>query len=200
MKLSVKSFYFALNGRSLRGFTLIELMIAVAIIAVLSAVAIPTYTSYIRRSRLAEVNSGIAAIKTAQEDFFSRAGCYTKADPHPAAVPAGTTTAWGDTPPFPWNRTGLSVRPDRNVRFQYEVLASNEAAVGTLACGPGDTRPPPAQGCIDEDAMNALVPEAVFDNNWYIVIARGDQDADATNSVFVSAIDDSAILECDPLE
>lgn len=56
--------------RHSRGFTLIELMITVAIIAILAAIAVPSYTDYIRRGRLTEGLSALAAQRVKMEQFF----------------------------------------------------------------------------------------------------------------------------------
>lgn len=52
------------------GFTLVELMITVAIIAFLAAIAIPNYTDYVRRSKLAEAYSQLADLRVKMEQFF----------------------------------------------------------------------------------------------------------------------------------
>jgi type IV pilus assembly protein PilA len=70
-----------------KGFTLIELMIVVAIVGILAAVAIPAYQDYIKRSKVSEVAAALAACKTSYSDYVAarnalpgtidEAGCST---------------------------------------------------------------------------------------------------------------------------
>jgi len=52
------------------GFTLIELMVTVAIVAILAGIAIPSYTSYITRSKLLEATSNLLGMRTKMELYF----------------------------------------------------------------------------------------------------------------------------------
>jgi len=53
-----------------QGFTLIELMVVVAIVAILAAIAIPNYTSYIQRSRIITATSGLGDFRVRMEQFY----------------------------------------------------------------------------------------------------------------------------------
>ena len=59
-----------------KGFTLIELMIVVAIIAILAAIALPAYQDYTKRSRVSEAVTLAGGAKTAVAEFFSNENAW----------------------------------------------------------------------------------------------------------------------------
>jgi len=61
-----------------KGFTLIELMIVIAIIGILAAVAIPSYQNYTKRAKASEAKVMLDAIRTHQESFRAENNRYSK--------------------------------------------------------------------------------------------------------------------------
>jgi len=103
------------------GFTLIELMIVVAIIGILAAIAIPNFVRFQLRSKSSEGKTNLAAIRTAEESFFAENGVYVAAASSPG-------TALGSAKRVFTNAGGAGVGfdqvgwvPEGQVYFNYAV-------------------------------------------------------------------------------
>lgn len=77
--------------RTARGFTLLELMIAVAIVAILAAVALPTYRDYVTRGKLTEAQAALGSQRVRMEQYYQDLRTYT------GACDAGTVATVSDT-------------------------------------------------------------------------------------------------------
>ena len=85
-----KQMFKQLKGQ--KGFTLIELMIEVAIIGILAAIAIPNFLTYQMKSRQSEAKVNLGAIKTSEIAFQAERGCYL-------GIPAMTVAQGGVAAP-----------------------------------------------------------------------------------------------------
>ena len=59
------------------GFTLIEIMVVIAIIAILAAIAIPQFSAYRDKSKIAAAQSALRNLAVAQENYYYYNNCYT---------------------------------------------------------------------------------------------------------------------------
>jgi type IV pilus assembly protein PilE len=62
-----------------RGFTLLELMIVVGIVAILASMAIPAYSEYVRRGRITEATATLAGMRVKMEQYFQDNRTYVNA-------------------------------------------------------------------------------------------------------------------------
>ncbi|HSI25472.1 MAG TPA: type IV pilin protein [Methylotenera sp.] len=77
-----------------KGFTLVELMIVVAIIGILATIAIPNYQDYVTGSSLAEASSGLANKRIGMEQYFQDNRTYVGSDA--AGLPCAADTVGGN--------------------------------------------------------------------------------------------------------
>ncbi len=150
-----------------RGFSLIEMMIVVAIVGILAAISIPSYQSYTQRSRTAEAFTFLAEIRQRQEAYRAEFGQYCSVSAAagsgidsgawaPATAPTGgSRVGWSGTPGA-WNQLGAN--PDGSVRFQYRTTA-----------GPPGSTPG--------------IPGFSGNDFWFVAQATADLDDDGTRMV-----------------
>jgi type IV pilus assembly protein PilE len=72
-----------MHGRS-SGFTLVELMITVVVVAILASIAVPSYRDYVMRSQRTDARSALLRVQASEEKFFLQNNTYT---PDVAAAP-----------------------------------------------------------------------------------------------------------------
>ena len=100
------------------GFTLIELMIVVAIIGILAAIAIPNFLQFQQRSKVSEVKLNLKAITTAQHSYFADSGRYLAAAATPAGAPGSQKRVWAGGGSAAFDTLGWS--PTGEVYFTYQ--------------------------------------------------------------------------------
>jgi type IV pilus assembly protein PilA len=88
-----------------QGFTLIELMIVVAIVGILVAIALPAYQDYVVRSKMSEATAAIAACKTSVAEYTATKGSLpTTSDAAACSSSASQYVAAGGG----WNGSAIS--------------------------------------------------------------------------------------------
>jgi type IV pilus assembly protein PilA len=186
--------------RKQEGFTLIELMIVVAIIGILAAIAIPNFLQYQLKSRQSEAKTNLQAIKTSEVSFQAERGCYLGIAVEGAAMPAAATKS----APFTWGAgvaavsaanfclTGgtfagtfndIGFKPTGNVMYHYGVDANTVAAPGLYTTATSCALYPNA-------TMTGAVG-AITANN-FVAVAKSNLDGDATISTWDSSVDHGA--------
>ncbi len=114
------------NMRKLKGFTLIELMVAVVIVSILAGVALPAYTDYVKRGKIVEATATLSQLRLNAEKFFADNRTYaafpdtitgTKYFSYDCNTPAKSATA------FTCTATGLSAQSMAG--FVYTINESN---------------------------------------------------------------------------
>jgi type IV pilus assembly protein PilA len=114
------------------GFTLLELMLVVAIVGVLAAIAIPLLNGYQLRSKSAEAKVNLGALRVLQEGIYSEFQTYRSANAEPAAIPGAVAVAF-DSVNSDFGPMGFV--PEGRVYFSYGVAISGDGSGFTADAG-----------------------------------------------------------------
>ena len=185
--------------KSQKGFTLIELMIVVAIIGILAAIAIPNFLTYQLKSRQAEAKTNLQAIKTSQVAFQAERGCYIGVTAEGVIAPAAGTKSipftWGTgaAPTAPgalWCQAAgvfggtfadIGFKATGNVMYRYGVDSTLVAAPGLYT---------PATSC--PVAIGVTAAAALPIQNNFVAMATSNLDGDGAVSTWDSTTDHGA--------
>ena len=191
--------------KSQKGFTLIELMIVVAIIGILAAIAIPNFLTYQLKSRQSEAKTNLQAIKTSEVAFQAERGCYIGTQSEGIATPAAAVKVapfiWGagagPTAPgalwcaglpavgvFTGFLSDIGFKATGSVMYLYGVNASTVAAPGLYTT---------ATSCAAVVALaNAGAGAGALGDNNFIAEAQSNLDGVAPISTWDSTVDHGA--------
>lgn len=129
-----------------KGFTLIELMIVVAIVGILAGVALPAYNDYVLRGKLTEAATELAAMRVKLEQYYQDNRNYgSTADTCGVAVPASPAVSYfdyscnwgagGSAQSFTVSATGIATKGTGG--FVYTINQNNAKATTAAPSGWG---------------------------------------------------------------
>jgi len=173
--------------RTIRGFTLVEMMVTIAIIAILSVVATVGYKRYIHKARVSEATAFLASIKMKQETYFQTYGQYVDTTQNLPAWQHGNSDIYPsltslDSPvEMSW---AIDCPDDQDSYPGWCALGARPTAAGTtgnpttyfqyvtVGWAPDDGTPP--QQYIKDP-----------DRRWWYAVAHSDMDRDGILSTFI---------------
>jgi prepilin-type N-terminal cleavage/methylation domain-containing protein len=110
------------------GYTLIELMLTLALIGVLTTIAIPKLISYQLRSKAAEAATNIGAIQRSLEAYSAEHNVYVSAMPPTPTTVGPLNQTWGLASGDPHGFNKIGYVPEGQVYFQYGVTSDGASA------------------------------------------------------------------------
>lgn len=181
--------------RVMRGFTLIELMIVVVIIALLAAISIGSYRKYTDAGRTSEAMAMLGELRTKEEGYHAEQNAYLSTDtsetnyyptigsctsgasePCPKTLPAASS--WSTTPPLDkWQQLGISTT--RSQLYCGYVAIAGVASTWGVA------------GTDGKNIFNNVVPTV----DWFYLHAQCDNDAsNVNNTTYTTAMNTTAVV------
>jgi len=125
--------------RNRKGFTLVELMIVVAIIGILAAIAIPNFLNFRLKAKTSEAKSNLGAIRTSEVAYFAEWNWYLgNQPPVPLADRTGNGRKLAWLSPGMYRFSVLGFAPEGSVFFSYSLDGGDYDASGFTAHATGD--------------------------------------------------------------
>ena len=131
-----------------RSFTLIELMIVIALISILVTIAVPNYQKFQFRAKVSEAKNNLGAIRKYLEAYTMENSSYRLCALHPATVPSATGVLWEDTA-VPQGWIDIGFKPVGQIRYSYEVQAGPSGIASSYVVI--------ARGDLDGDGIESVI-------------------------------------------
>lgn len=168
-----------------RAFTLLELMVVIAVVAILAAISLPLYRNYQLKTRFSEGYTNINGIEKAEKGFFAKFSIYVPAPQAPSEPPSPEKKPW----PGNWRACNtdpeksqswclLGWVPEGNVYFVYEI------GEGTTQLITSTNQP-----CAQLGSLGFLETLLSFDGQNYIFQNGGIMDTPGDNICIQAASD-----------
>ena len=125
------------------GFTLIEVMVTVAIVAILGAIAVPAYSEYVMRARITEATSNLADMRNKMEQYFQDNRTWTPGGGITLPCNPGTVAPLPTSPNFTFTCDTMAANTYRVVAtgngtmigFQYTINQFNQRVTAAVPVG-----------------------------------------------------------------
>ena len=174
-----------------KGFTLIELMIVVAIIGILAAIAIPNFLRFQARSKQSEARQNLGAIYTAYAAYFSDNNAY----PADVVIRDVNGVAYNCFAIADWE-------PKGQVRYNYDCMGHSGTWNSTDQALDAKYRPTATSAQLDSCAETAsggcsnTTAENGVNGSSFTVAACGNIDSDAANDCWSESDSKAIINDC----
>jgi prepilin-type N-terminal cleavage/methylation domain-containing protein len=141
-----------------QGFTLVELMIVVAIIGILASVAIPSFLNYQLTAKRAEGYSNLNALSKAQKAYYAEFNTYVASNPEPLFTSGDLPTQTKrDSTPINVSFAAVGWAPEGDVFFDYDTATVATPLLGSCALCAGDCFTSSAYGDLDGNGLFSIL-------------------------------------------